>query len=88
MATIPSESVPPGLRGAAIGLVGIGGEIGGSLCGPVLGGALAQHFGLFAPMVLSFAGIGAVFLLGLVIRETRNTIPSWRNVTAPASPNF
>lgn len=70
---IPAESVPPSLKGAAIGLAGMGGEIGGAICGPVLGGVLAQHFGLSSPLILASAGMAVVLILALAMKETRYT---------------
>lgn len=81
---IPAESVPPSLKGAAIGLAGMGGEIGGALCGPMLGGVLAQHLGLAAPLVLASAGMVLVLLLGLAMRETRQIHASLHDAPVPA----
>jgi MFS family permease len=67
MATIPSESVPPGYFGAAMGLIQGLGEIIGGFSSPFLSGWLADLSSLNTPMFLMIAcnivaGVTALFL--------------------------
>lgn len=67
MATVPSESVPPGYFGAAMGLIQGLGEVIGGFSSPFLSGWLADQSSLVTPMLLMVAcnvvaGIAALFL--------------------------
>ena len=71
LAVIPAEVVPRSHVAAAIGFAGIGAETFGGSLGPAAGGMLAQSFGLAAPVVLAVAGAVVVFVVALLLRETR-----------------
>jgi MFS family permease len=67
MATVPSESVPPGYFGAAMGLIQGLGEVIGGFSSPFLSGWLADQSSLVTPMLLMVAcnivaGVTALFL--------------------------
>ena len=67
MATVPSESVPPGYFGAAMGLIQGLGEVIGGFSSPFISGWLADQSSLNTPMVLMIgcnivAGVAALFL--------------------------
>ena len=67
MATVPSESVPPGYFGAAMGLIQGLGEVIGGFSSPFLSGWLADQSSLVTPMLLMIgcniaAGVTALFL--------------------------
>jgi ACS family hexuronate transporter-like MFS transporter len=70
MATIPSESVAPGLIGSALGICMGVSEIVGGVLSPLIAGSAADRFGLQAPlwMLFGFALVAAILALGL--RET------------------
>jgi predicted MFS family arabinose efflux permease len=70
MILIPSECVPGNFVAAAIGFAGIGSEFLGSALAPIIGGTLADTYGLSAPMWLAVGGAGVVLFVSLVIRET------------------
>jgi MFS family permease len=67
---VPAESAPAGFAGTAIGLVTLVGEIMGATAAPALGGALAERFGLGTALWLSAGGMGFLFLVTLLLRET------------------
>ena len=78
MATIPSESVPPGYFGAAMGLIQGLGEVIGGFSSPFLSGWLADQSSLNTPMFLMIgcnivAGVAALFL-----KETAPTVVARR----------
>lgn len=78
MATIPAESVPPALLGGAIGMVGGMAEIVGGALSPPIAGALADRFGLGAPLVLmGVLAIVSTFLAASLIETNprRRTAP-------------
>jgi ACS family hexuronate transporter-like MFS transporter len=70
MATVPSESVPPGQVATALGLSMGTGEILGGVLAPSLAGMAADAHGLTAPLwiMTALTLIGALLALGL--RET------------------
>lgn len=53
LSTIPTESVPVQLSGSAVGVPTAIGETFGAVLMPIIGGALADSFGLQAPMYLA-----------------------------------
>lgn len=63
MATIPLETVPPSMAAFASALIIATSQIAGGVLGPLAGGALADRFGLQAPLwvacVLAAAAAGA-----------------------------
>ena len=63
MVLIPSEAVRPESAGTAIALVVFVGEIVGATLLPLLGGRLAQTYGLGITMWIAAAGMIMVFLL-------------------------
>ncbi len=83
LSLIPSESVPFGLAGLAIGLVtGIGEIFGGGVL-PTIGGMMADAYGLASPMIL--AGITPLIatVLAFFVIETA---PRKKAITAAISP--
>lgn len=70
MGTVPQESVSPGHGATATALVLCVSQVCGGLCGPLLGGRLADAFGLLAPMLLAAAFAAAAGLLAFGLRET------------------
>jgi MFS family permease len=70
IATVPSETVPPGLISTAIGLISAIGTFVGGIVAPVVGGWSADHWGLAAPLYLQAAcGLGAASF-ALLLSET------------------
>jgi MFS family permease len=70
MSLIPSETVPFGLAGLAIGIpTGIGDIIGGGVL-PTFGGMLADAFGLGAPMLVTAVALFVATVIGFFIIET------------------
>lgn len=70
MVLIPTESVGPRLSATSIGLASLMGEIFGATAAPMIGGALAQSYGLAAPMCLSAACAFLVFVVAIFLKET------------------
>jgi len=70
MATIPSETVPAYRVAACVGLVMGVGEVIGGVLSPVIGGWLADHHGLSAPLQLQAGCAVIVAMLGLWLHET------------------
>jgi predicted MFS family arabinose efflux permease len=68
---VPAESAPAGFAGTAIGLVTLVGEIIGATAAPAAGGALAERFGLGTTLWLSAGGMAFLFLVTLLLTETR-----------------
>lgn len=68
---VPTESVPAQFRATSIGLATLAGEILGGTVTPILAGALAQRHGLAVTMWLATASSGLLFLITLLLRETR-----------------
>lgn len=70
LAVIPSESVPPTMTGAAVGVpTGVSELVGGVLM-PVVAGGLADVYGLAVPMmVVGVVSLAAAFA-GLFLIET------------------
>ncbi len=67
---VPSESVPPRLAATAIGLTTLVGELFGGAMTPALAGAVADKYGLAAPLWIATAGAILVLLASLLMRET------------------
>jgi MFS family permease len=70
MATIPAESVDPRLTATLAGIIIGTGEVIGGVLSPSIAGALADRFGLSAPVWLMFARALAGGLVALGLRET------------------
>lgn len=76
MATVPMQSVSASHRSTATALVLCAGQILGGLAGPTIGGLLADHFTLDAPLLLAgfLAIVGA--LAALLLRGGKHsTVP-------------
>ncbi len=67
---VPTESVPAKLAGTAIGLATLVGELFGGALAPALAGAVADKYGLAAPLWIAAAGAIVVFLVSLFMHET------------------
>jgi len=78
---IATESAPPGLVTSAIGLVVGAGEIFGGGVAPVMGGYVAQHFGIQNILLMPLVGValGALVCLGL-----KETAPSKIGAPSPS----
>jgi MFS family permease len=83
-ATLPSELVPH-RRGAAIGICNLFAATLGITVSPIVGGALADAFGLIVPVTLAGAVWLAVIAMMLPLPETAPRILARRGV-APAGP--
>ena len=70
LATCVSELVPDELRGAALGMTNFIGVIFGTTVMPVLGGMIADHFGLGAALWLCVASEIVVAASIMTVRET------------------
>ena len=70
MVIIPVELVGRAFAATAIGLVSIGADLFGATLGPIVGGRLADHFGLIAPMLMASACAALLVVVGLAVRET------------------
>jgi MFS transporter, ACS family, hexuronate transporter len=84
IATCVSEAVPDELRGSALGMTNFFAVIVGTAVMPVVGGIVADHFGLGAALAL--AVIVQVVMAGLVlgIAETAPRVLARRAATATA----
>jgi MFS family permease len=70
MSLIPSETVPFGLAGLAIGIpTGIGDLVGGGVL-PTFGGMLADAFGLGAPLLATSIALFVATVISLFVIET------------------
>ncbi len=69
MATVPMESVKPIQRATTCALVIGTGQILGGVCGPVIGGILADQFGAETPLYLSAALAAAASVIALMLVE-------------------
>jgi len=67
---VPTESVPRGLAGTAVGLSTLVGELFGATLMPTLGGALAVRYGLGFTLWMSAGGTALVFLLALFLKKS------------------
>ena len=72
MVLVPTESAPPTMAAAAIGLVTLFGEIFGGAVAPTVAGELADSFsaGLAIPLWMAAGGSILVFLVALFMKET------------------
>ncbi|WP_255630095.1 MFS transporter [Novosphingobium sp. FKTRR1] len=85
MATIPAESVDPRLTATLTGLVMGIGEVVGGVLSPFLAGALADRFGLAAPMwlMVGLTIVAGLCALGLI--ESAPRVVQRRSKTALAA---
>lgn len=67
---VPTESVPSQFRATSIGLATLVGEVIGGTATPILGGALAQRYGLAVTMWLAAVASALLFFVTLFLRET------------------
>jgi MFS family permease len=67
---VPTESVPPQFAATAIGLATLTAEILGATVAPILGGRVAQSYGLGSTMWISAGGAALLFLVALLLKET------------------
>jgi predicted MFS family arabinose efflux permease len=72
MVLVPTESVPSQFAATSIGLATLVGEVFGATAAPVLGGALAEKYGLATPMWMSAAGALLIFVIAFFLTETAN----------------
>lgn len=70
LATCVSETVTAEVRGAALGITNFFGVIVGTTLMPLVGGVVADHFGLMAAMWIAVAAQLVVVLFTLAIDET------------------
>jgi predicted MFS family arabinose efflux permease len=73
MVLVPSETVRAEFAATAIGLTTFVGEIVGATIAPLLGGRLAEKYGLGTPLWIAAGGMLLVLLVSLFIRETSPT---------------
>lgn len=70
LGTLPTESVPPEFAGTAVGVPTAVGELIGAAIMPTIAGALADKFGLYAPMwMAAIAGL-VIMLVSMAYVET------------------
>lgn len=67
---VPTESVPSQFRATSIGLATLVGEVIGGTATPILGGALAQRYGLAVTLWLAAVASALLFFVTLFLRET------------------
>jgi predicted MFS family arabinose efflux permease len=70
MVLVPSETVRAEFVATAIGLTTFVGEIAGATIAPVLGGTLAEKYGLSITMWIAAGGMFLVLLVTLFMKET------------------
>ena len=70
MATIPTETLPSPNVAAVVGLIVGTGEIFGAFAGPILGGLVADRYGLASTLWLQGGFVVAIFGLGCLLVET------------------
>jgi MFS family permease len=68
---IAAESVPPALMTTASGLIIATGELLGGGLAPMIGGQVAEHFGIEHILRLPIAMMAVGIVLSLLLRETR-----------------
>ncbi len=73
---IPAESVPAGAAGTAIGFVTLVGELAGGTAAPLIGGALANSYGLQWPLWMASAGSLLVLVSALLIKVPAGSVVS------------
>jgi sugar phosphate permease len=84
IATCVSELVPEELRGSALGMTNFFAVIVGTAVMPVVGGIVADHFGLAGALALAATVQVLIAALVLGIAETAPRVVARRTVTAPA----
>lgn len=67
---VATEAVPRQLASSAIGIASGTGEIFGGGIGPVVGGYIAQHYGIQNVVVFSLAGLIVGIVVGALLLET------------------
>lgn len=70
---VPTESVPSNFAATAIGFTTLCGELIGGFLAPLVGGTLAQWYGLGVPLWMAAAGAGVVLLAALSMRAQGET---------------
>lgn len=70
LSTIPTESVPGELSGSAVGIPTAIGETFGAVLMPIIGGSLADQFGLQSPMYLAAIAPIIAMVISFLYRET------------------
>jgi ACS family hexuronate transporter-like MFS transporter len=83
IATCVSELVPEGLRGAALGMTNFFAVIVGTAVMPVVGGIIADHFGIAAALELAVAVQIALGALVIGIAETAPRVVARRAAGVP-----
>jgi MFS family permease len=76
MVLVPTESVPAQFRATSIGLATLVGELIGATAAPILAGVLAKKYGLALSLWLAAGGSAVVFVVGLFLRETSQSVHS------------
>lgn len=84
IATCVSELVPEELRGAALGMTNFFAVMVGTAVMPVVGGIVADHFGLAAALWLAVGAQIAMAALVVGISETAPRVVARREVSALA----
>ncbi|KUO77814.1 MAG: hypothetical protein APF81_18195 [Desulfosporosinus sp. BRH_c37] len=84
LSTTTTEGVPVALVGAAVGIATAVSELLGATVMPVIGGALADMFGLQAPMYLAAAGPLIAILVCLLYHETAPAVLARRSQNVAA----
>lgn len=83
LSTIPTESVPTRLAGSAVGIPTAVGETFGAVLMPIIGGGLADSFGLQAPMILAAVTPMIAMVISFFFQETAPKV-----VNAKSMPDF
>jgi MFS family permease len=66
---VPTESVPRQYAATAIGFATLCGELIGGFLAPLVGGGVAQQYGLAVPLWIAAAGAGVVLIATLAMRS-------------------
>ncbi|MEO6151547.1 MAG: MFS transporter [Croceibacterium sp.] len=85
MGLIPAETLGQGQAATAMGLVVAVGELSGGFLGPLIGGGLADTYGLQAPLQIA---CGLALLAGLAafaLTETNPRVLAWRALSGTAA---
>jgi predicted MFS family arabinose efflux permease len=69
---VPTESVAPQYAATSIGLATLTGELFGATAAPILGGALAEKYGLGFPLWMAAGGTLLIFVVALFLKQTVN----------------
>jgi predicted MFS family arabinose efflux permease len=70
---MPAESVPPRFIATALGMTTLVGELLGGALAPTLGGAVAEKYGLAAPLWMASACMLLVIVSALLFREKQHS---------------